>query len=101
MAEVSIKVNIGGRIYPIKVEKGREKLVRTAVEHINQKLADLKQNYAVKDNQDLLAMYALQLSTEHLHNEKKMMLDLALAERLIEVEQFVTDYLDKEKRFVN
>ncbi|MCC7301913.1 MAG: cell division protein ZapA [Bacteroidia bacterium] len=101
MAEVSIKINIAGRTYPIKVEKGREGMVRKAAEQINRKMDELRSSYAVKDAQDLLAMSALQLFTQNLHTEQQMMVDQDMAFRLVEMEAFVSDYLRKERESVN
>ena len=101
MAEVSIKINIAGRTYPIKVQKGREVLVRTAAERINKKMDELKSSYAVKDAQDLLAMSSLQLFAETLHTEQKMLVDQEMAFRLVEIETFVSDYLRKEREVLN
>ncbi len=101
MAEISIKINIAGRTYPIKVEKGRESLVKKAAEQINVKIAELQKSYAVKDTQDLLAMAALQLFSQNLHSEQNILLDQEMAFRLVEIEAFVSDYLRKERDLLN
>lgn len=64
MSEISIKVNIGTRSYPLSVNPGEEELIRAAAEHVNENIRTLQENYAVKDIQDLLAMTALQLATQ-------------------------------------
>lgn len=64
MGELSIKVTIGGRIYPITVTDGEEDKVRAAAKRVEDNLKLLQSSYAVKDKQDLLAMTALQLATE-------------------------------------
>lgn len=64
MSELSIKVTIGGRIYPITVSDGEEDKVRAAAKRVEENLKLLQSSYAVKDKQDLLAMTALQLASE-------------------------------------
>jgi len=64
MSELSIKVNIAGRIYPLTIKRNEEQAVRNAAKEIENNIKNLQDNYAVKDKQDLLAMTALQISTE-------------------------------------
>jgi len=64
MSQLSIKVNIAGRTYPLTIERSEEEMIRKAAENINSSIKNLRENYAVKDIQDLLAMTALQLSTQ-------------------------------------
>jgi cell division protein ZapA (FtsZ GTPase activity inhibitor) len=63
MNEVSIKVNIAGRIYPLTVDSSQEPNIRNAEKKIEESLNVFQQNYAVKDKQDLLAMAALQVAS--------------------------------------
>jgi len=62
MSELSIKVNIAGRIYPLTIKRNEEQAVRNAAKEIENNIKNLQDNYAVKDKQDLLAMTALQIS---------------------------------------
>ncbi len=61
MAKTSLVVKIGGREYPLKINKGEENGVKKAADDINRAIDILKGNYAVKDMQDLMAMASLQL----------------------------------------
>ncbi len=61
MSELSIKVIIAGRTYPLTIQMEEEEAVRAAANRINDAVKVLRDNYAVKDTQDLLAMAALQL----------------------------------------
>ncbi len=65
MSELSIKVTIAGRTYPLTIERSEEEKIRKAVSEINDNIKNLQDNYAVKDTQDLLAMTALQFSTQN------------------------------------
>ena len=62
MSELSIKVTIAGRIYPITVNAEEEENVREAAKSVDSNLKHLQDSFAVKDKQDLLAMTALQMA---------------------------------------
>tara|TARA_B100000900_G_C20451826_1_gene663480 strand:- start:370 stop:645 length:276 start_codon:yes stop_codon:yes gene_type:complete len=64
MSELSIKVTIGGRSYPLTINREEEEKVRKAAFEINKCIKELKSNYAVVDMQDLLAMTALQFAND-------------------------------------
>jgi len=64
--QLSIKVNIANRTYPLKVTKEQEEGMRKAVDLVNNRLKEYETAYAVRDHQDLLAMCALQLASEQL-----------------------------------
>lgn len=61
MSKVSLKITIAGRTYPLNVPVSDEEKVTKAAADINKAVELLRKNYAVNDNQDLLAMSALQL----------------------------------------
>lgn len=64
MEKKSLKVVVAGRSYPLSLNEGEEERVLRAADSINQAIQVLKENYAVKDMQDLLAMAALQMATK-------------------------------------
>jgi len=98
MSVSSIKVNIAGRSYPVKVKPGEEGGVRKAVKLINDKIKEFSENYAVSDKQDLLAMAALQISTQYLSTDYHSAIEeQGVTERINEIESFVSDFLKKEK----
>ena len=63
MEELSIKVNIADRLYPLSVTREQEETVRKAAKLINDKLKALQQQFAVQDKQDMLAMTVLEVTT--------------------------------------
>jgi cell division protein ZapA len=62
--ELSIKVNIADRFYPLSVTAEQEEEVRKAARLINDKLKLYEKQFSVKDKQDILSMCALELATE-------------------------------------
>ena len=73
MSELSIKVNIANRVYPLQVQREEEEEVRKAATYINQRLKELESSFAVKDKLDLLAMLALEMTIEKGHGKEEVM----------------------------
>jgi cell division protein ZapA (FtsZ GTPase activity inhibitor) len=64
MSEVSIKVEIAGSVFPLKVNAEDEQNIKEAVNLINTKIAEFERNYAIKDKKDVLGMVMLQLVSQ-------------------------------------
>ena len=58
--QLSIKVQIAERFYPLKIQRKDEEKIRKAAKLINDKVLQYKQRYTDKDAQDFMAMAALQ-----------------------------------------
>ncbi len=94
MSQLSIKVNIAGRTYPLTIERSEEEMIRKAADNINESIKNLKENYAVKDIQDLLAMTALQLGTKS-NTISKEVEDDKVSDELIALNEELSDFLEK------
>jgi cell division protein ZapA (FtsZ GTPase activity inhibitor) len=92
MAEVSLKILIAGRTYPLTVKQEDEQAVQAAARMINEKVKEFEVNYSVRDKQDLLAMSALNLLATQQNSPKK----LPEQDELSQLNLFVSDYLQKE-----
>ena len=75
MSELSIKVVIGGRTYPLTINRSEEEKIRKAVSEIEKNVKVLKNNYAVVDMQDLLAMTALEYATDSVKKNSSVEID--------------------------
>ena len=75
MSELSIKVTIANRVYPLTVQRDEEEEVRKAAKYINERIVDLGSSFAVKDNTDLLAMLALEMTLEKGHGKEELQND--------------------------
>jgi cell division protein ZapA len=64
MSELSIKVQIAGRTYPLTINRDEEEGIRKVAKQIDENIERLASSYAVKDKQDLLAMTALQYGSK-------------------------------------
>ena len=61
---ISIKIAIGNRTYPLKIDVSEEENVRSAAKLINEKEKFYRENTSMKDFQDSLAMTCLELAAE-------------------------------------
>ncbi len=93
MAEISLKVMIAGRTYPLTIKQEDEQSVQYAAKLINDKVKEFEQNYSVRDKQDLLAMSALNLLAAQQNIPKK---SPELENEINQLDLFVSDFLQKE-----
>lgn len=69
MAELSIRLKIGDREYPMKVSTADEEKIRKAGKIINERLRVYRNRFGINDKQDLLAMVAFDCIVEQMENE--------------------------------
>lgn len=94
MGELSIKIKIANRVYPLTINAKEEEGVRKVADEINKSIAEYEKLYAVKDYQDLLAMVALKLvSTNYQKQQTVVDGDSNLEESLLQIEQLFDNYL--------
>ena len=70
MDELSIKIKIADREYPMKVKRHEEERVRAAGKEINEKLKSYREQFGLDDKQDLLAMTAFDCVVEKMAAEE-------------------------------
>ena len=70
MDELSIKIKIAEREYPMKVRRDEEERVRVAARLINDKMKSYREQFGIDDKQDLLAMVAFDSLVEKLTTEQ-------------------------------
>lgn len=90
MDELSIRIELAGRAYPLTVHPGEEVNIRAAAQEINESIARLKADYPLTDKQDLLAMAALEVTTRAL-NAVKTQPPAADPDVLDELERLLND----------
>ena len=96
MGEISIKINIADRIYPLRVDMAEEEVIRRAAKLINDRIKEFQENYAVKDKQDLLSMCVLHYATGMLKAERKTDADEAgVAKAVDELDGMLTEFFNK------
>ena len=96
MGEISIKINIADRVYPLKVNMEEEEIIRRAAKLINDRIKEYQENYAVRDKQDLLSMAVLHYATSSLKAEKKVTVeDTDIAEKVYQLDHLLTEFFSK------
>ena len=91
---VSIKVNIAGKEYPLKINSSEEQEVMAVELEINEKLKALQTNYGVKDKQDLLAMFLFQyMMANKKNNTDSEAINDGLYTKLKDLDEYVSNYL--------
>ncbi|WP_028295466.1 cell division protein ZapA [Olivibacter sitiensis] len=93
MGDISIKINIADRIYPLTIAMEEEEVIRQAAKVINDRLKDYQENYAVRDKQDLLSMAVLHYATTALKAERALQSeDTAVASKVAELDELLTGF---------
>jgi len=92
--DLNIKVNIGGRPYPLTVKRNEEELVRKASENVNHIIKEYSKAFEYKDMQDLYAMIALQNASGimRLENEKSFR-EKEMKDKLLEIDALLNSHL--------
>ncbi|MFC7522709.1 cell division protein ZapA [Parapedobacter sp. GCM10030251] len=96
MGEISIKINIADRIYPLRVDMEEEEVIRRASKLINDRIKEFQENYAVRDKQDLLSMCVLHYATGMLKAERKSTVDeVGVVKAVNELDNMLTEFFNK------
>ena len=94
MGELSIKIKIANRVYPLTVKPTEEEGIRKAADSINHSISEFERLYDVKDKQDLLAMVALKIASKNFELESKGIVDDAGIEaNLTKIEELFNQVL--------
>ncbi|QJW88826.1 cell division protein ZapA [Spirosoma taeanense] len=90
MEELSIRVKIADRFYPMTVESESEAIVREAAKLIQDQLKQYRE-MGVTDTQNALAMIAFDCLVNHLRGERKMQrLQQMVFDKITQLDQVVT-----------
>ena len=91
MEELSIRIKIADREYPMKVKREDEERVRTASKLVNEKLRTYKEQFGIEDKQDLLAMVAFDCLVEKMSGEESQdVVDKAVFEKVNQLSHLVS-----------
>jgi cell division protein ZapA len=93
--QLSIKVQIAERFYPLKIKRQDEEKIRKAAKLINDKVLQYKQRYTDKDAQDFMAMAALQFVINLIDCEQQQNV-VSLEEELGILSSELDELLEKE-----
>lgn len=91
MSDLSIKIRVAERDYPMRVSPQDEERLRLAGRLLNERLKEFRDQYGIQDKQDLLAMIALSTMADRLKvSKEKDGTDAALTERLARLDELLS-----------
>lgn len=94
MGELSIRIKIADREYPMKTVPEEEEKLRTAGKEVNERLKKYREQFGIHETQDLLAMVAFDSIVERLRiDEEKKYPDNDLLSRFEAIEDLLDDVL--------
>ncbi len=94
MAELSIKLKIGNREYPMKVKAEDEAMIRHAGKTINERIKNYRDKFGIDDIQDLLAMVAFDCLVEKTRSEEETTsTDEVALEQVQAIKNMISDQL--------
>jgi len=94
---LNIKVIIAGRPYKMRVQREQEELVRKAADYVEEEIRNFAHTYEHQDQQDILAMIALQNAVGILELEqKKDFREKEMALKLKEIDEVLSHQLSTE-----
>lgn len=70
MSELSIKIRIADRDYPMRVTEEEEERLRIAGRLLNERIKAFRDQFGIQEKQDLLAMVALEIAADSLKTAK-------------------------------
>ncbi|MCE2740279.1 MAG: cell division protein ZapA [Sphingobacteriales bacterium] len=77
MNELSINIHIAGRVYPLSANASEEIHVRAAGKLIQDKLQAYSAQFNLRDQQDALAMFALEIANENMALKRQIETNVA------------------------
>jgi cell division protein ZapA len=96
MGELSIKIRIADRDYPMRVSTDDQDKVRLAGKQLSDKIRTFKEQFGVEDKQDLLAMVAFDGAVEKVNASEQEIYnasDTILLAKIAELDNLVSSAL--------
>lgn len=94
MEELSVKIKIADREYPMKVKRKEEERVRAAGKFINEKIKHYRDQFGIDDKQDLLAMVAFDCLVDKMADEENLhKIDQTVIEKVNHINKLVSQVL--------
>jgi cell division protein ZapA len=84
MSEVTLKIEIAGKEYPLKVTKDNADFIEEASLVIKNNLSEFEKKYSITDKKDILAMVFLQTVSEFLKERQNKQNELASLKTLLD-----------------
>lgn len=72
MSDLSLRLRIANREYPMKVKEAEEQNVRKAAAVVNERVKAFRGKFGIEDKQDLLAMVAFDCTIKSVREKSNM-----------------------------
>lgn len=96
MSEISIKIEIAGAEYPLKLKSEDAETIEQAAALIKEKITGFEKTYSVKDKKDVLAMVFLQTVSELMKEDKRKTEEINKLQSLLDdLNRMVKDHQQK------
>jgi len=97
MDQVTTKVSVGSREYPLKVDAADEELIRDAVKSLNDRLRNYEKLYTGSDKYDHLAMCAIQIATEVAILKRQQQMDSSTLQNSVrKIDELLANHFERE-----
>jgi len=94
MGELSIKIRISDRDYPMRVDSSEEERIRVAGKLINEKLKHFREQFGIDDKQDLLSMTVFDAVMDKLKSDQTTTDNESIVQKKIEqIDRILTEAL--------
>ncbi|MFC6997300.1 cell division protein ZapA [Rufibacter roseus] len=91
MSELSIRIKIADREYPMRVNEDEEERLRQAGKYLNERIRLFREQFGIHDKQDLLAMIALETAADKIKTEDDaVQTQLTLEQKLSSLNQLLS-----------
>ncbi len=91
MDELSIRIKIADREYPMKVKRTDEERMRVAGKLVNEKIKHYREKFGIDDKQDLLAMVAFDCLVDKMAEEEtQISIDQTVVEKINQLNQLIS-----------
>jgi len=92
--KLPINITIAERRYPMRIERVEEEKIRKAAKIINERILQYRQVYTGKDNQDFMAMAALEFVMKMIDLMENQNIDPAI-QQIEQINEELKSYLTK------
>lgn len=93
MGELSVRIKIADRDYPMKVEASDEARIRNAGKQINERMKAYRERFGIDDKQDLLAMVAFDCLVDTNQPDEGNVTDESVVEKISALNHLISQAL--------
>jgi len=94
MDEISIRITIGNREYPLRIDRALEERIRKAERLVQERIKEFENQYPASDKYDHLAMSVMHFAGELVnHSEASSSENQAIRDRISSIDNSLSEHL--------